>query len=358
MSIQKSFSLPVQDLENFFFRSSEDLRSLKGAHILLTGCTSFFGKWITESLLFANEVMGLKIKLTSISRSPGKFLNDMPHLATQNSLSLQSGDMVSFDFKKLGPFSHAIHAANLPNDGSDDWPSRHMYAAVGGTSKLMEAAAACGCRSVLLISSGAAYQAEPTLIPSMTEPTPLWEKQQEARDYINEPAIYGLTKRYLEAFITALGTEVGVKTSIARCFSFAGPYMPLDGSQALGNFIRDAISRQNIIIKGDGTPIRSYMYGEDLVVWLLALLVRGRHGVPYNVGSEESVSIKEAAELVVNNSGKYIGVITLGKTTHGNAPSVYVPDTSRARRELSLACAYDLAQIVSKTKSWLQAHYN
>lgn len=46
-----------------------DLEKLCGGNILLAGCTSFFGKWLTECLLWANAELHLNLELTLITRN-------------------------------------------------------------------------------------------------------------------------------------------------------------------------------------------------------------------------------------------------------------------------------------------------
>lgn len=107
--------------------------------------------------------------------------------------------------------------------------------------------------------------------------------------------------------------------------------MPLHQRQALSSFINDVQNGRGIVIQGNGTAVRSYMYAADMVVWLLALLVRGEHGTPYNVGSDDPVSIRDLATAVVEASGKKLNVHILGKAALGNAPTVDIPEIGRVR---------------------------
>ncbi|MFI5298749.1 MAG: NAD-dependent epimerase/dehydratase family protein, partial [Polyangiales bacterium] len=121
---------------------------------------------------------------------------------------------------------------------------------------------------------------------------------------------------------------------------------------AFGNFVADAIARRSIVVRGDGTPRRSYLYASDLARWLWALLARGVSGRAYNVGSDVAVSIAELAREVGRIGG--VGVEVLGTPTPGVAPPRYVPAIDRARSELGLDVHVDLATAIQKTLAWNQ----
>jgi dTDP-glucose 4,6-dehydratase len=123
---------------------------------------------------------------------------------------------------------------------------------------------------------------------------------------------------------------------IARCFAFAGKHLPRTIHYAIGNFIQNCLDGQPIVINGDGTPLRSYMYADDLVEWLFAILDRGKNGRVYNVGSDKALSIRELAASVRSILGVKNEIVVKGKPDSAKLPSVYVPVIERAKYELGL----------------------
>ena len=156
---------------------------------------------------------------------------------------------------------------------------------------------------------------------------------------------YGKSK--LEAEKMCL--ESGISARIARCFAFTGPHLALDIHFAIGNFIRNGLEQQDIIIKGDGTPLRSYLYADDLVKWLFSICDHPENNAVFNVGSPEGISIAELARRVAAcfAPGPQIRILT--PPVPGTPPAVYVPDTDKIRKTLGVTIENDLDTSIRKT---------
>jgi dTDP-glucose 4,6-dehydratase len=198
---------------------------------------------------------------------------------------------------------------------------------------------------MLLVSSGAVYGTLPT---GMTH---VPETHCGGPDPLLASSAYGEGKRVSE-WLCAQASVNGLEVKIARVFALVGPHLPLDKQFAIGNFLQAAMAGEQIIIQGDGTPFRSYLYAADMAAWLWAVLIRGSASRAYNVGSEESLSILDLAERMVSVLSCKPDISARHQPQPGNAPTHYVPSTARARLELQLPVAMALEEAITRTASW------
>ena len=341
-------ALPTEDLDHILSLTDGLWEPLRGQRLFLTGGTGFFGCWLLESFLYANDRLGLNAEVVALSRSPEAFARKAPHLASHSAVTLHPGDVRPLSFPE-GKFPHIIHAATEADTRLIvEQPLLMLDTIVEGTRRVLEFARAAGTRRFLLTSSGAVYGRQPSEITHVGEDYPC------APDPMSAAASYGEGKRVAELLCAAYARQHGIEAVIARCYAFVGPYLPLGGHFAAGNFLRNGLRGEPLQIGGDGTPRRSYLYAADLALWLWTLLFRGESARPYNVGSEDELSIADLANLI---AGQFGGLpVHIAKTPEpGKAPERYVPATVRARTELGLRQTIDLPDALRKTACWQQA---
>ena len=338
----------ASDLDHVLDHTRELWDELRGARIFITGGTGFFGCWLVESFLWANDRLNLDAQMTILTRSPDSFHTKAPHLSAHKAVSVIQGDVRTFDFPK-GDFSHIIHAATEASAKlNSENPLLMLDTIVEGTRHTLNFAKACNAKKFLLTSSGAVYGRQP---PDMTH---IHEEYMRAPDPLVCASSYGEGKRMAE-HLCALYANSSLETKIARCFAFVGPHLPLDIHFAIGNFILDGLSHRPIMVKGDGTPLRSYLYAADLVIWLWTILLRGESCRPYNVGSEESLSIMEVAERVANSFKPTALVERRGIPNLQSPIERYVPSVERVKSELKLRQLVDLQSSINKTIMWAES---
>jgi dTDP-glucose 4,6-dehydratase len=338
------FRLDRADLEEMLSHAEADFRALSNARLLVTGGTGYVGRWLLEGLLHANRALQLGMRLTVLSRQPERFAKAHPHLGHDPAVSFIAGDIRDFVFPQ-GEFTHAIHAAT--DVITDNAALETFDVTISGTRRLLEFCRAHRVGRVLLLSSGAVYGATP---PSVQR---IEEDQAGALRTDALSSAYGIGKAATEWLGTAYGADGALQCSSARVFAQIGPYLALDRQFAAGNFIANVLRGESIIITGDGTPHRSYMYGTDLVCWLLAILVRGQPNRAYNVGSDAAISIADLAAAIARTAGtRQADIRILGTPLPRAAPSYYVPDITRARHELGLDITVSFEVALRRTLAW------
>lgn len=320
---------------------------LEKKHILMTGCTGFIGRWLVDTLLWANETQEYRCTLSLVTRSRTHLLKAMPHLVAHAAVQIVESDITELTPVAPTACDLVIHGANLPHTTGADWAARHCTTACRGTEILFKTAAQCGARRVLLLSSGGVYATRP-----LSGEFPLREEADGMAQRLRECSLYGETKRFVEVYAAALGQQYGIEVPIARCFTFCGPCLPMNGINALASFLADVLAGRDIVIRGNGSPVRSFLYGSDMAAWLLGMLADGPNGEPCNVGSEEGISLRELAERIACLTGGKSAVRILGESIPGNAPDVYVPDTTRIRAKLGVEERLSLTDRLRRTLEW------
>jgi dTDP-glucose 4,6-dehydratase len=230
-------------------------------------------------------------------------------------------------------------AASAAPPGSSDADPANIAASIVADAQHAVRAAAGG--RLLLLSSGAVYGRGPT--------GPVAEPDPYAPDPTDPGSAYGQAKRLAET-LGAVATAAGETEAVsARIFTLLGPGLPLDAHFAAGNVLRDVLAQQPIVLRGDGTAIRSYLYAGDLVVWLWRLLAEGRPGQAYNVGSPEPVTIRALAEQAARLAEPPVPVVVEGRP---GLASCYLPHVGRAAGELGLAAWTALPEALARTLAY------
>ncbi len=337
-----------EDLGRVLANTSGLWDGLRGRRLFITGGTGFFGTWLLHAFVWAEETHGLNAKAVVLTRDPQAFLAKVPHLAAHPAVTLHQGDICDFDFPP-GEFSAVIHAAREAyhlSKGVDR--ALVVDRDMRGTRRVLEFARQRGCEEVLLTTSGAVYGPQPAELSHVAE------EYGGGPETTNPNSCHNHGKRLMEYLGAVYADTYGLKIKIARCFTFLGPYLPTNVNYAAGSFISDGLAGGPIIVQGDGTPCRSYLYAADLAVWLWTILYRGKTCRPYNVGSEETLSIGELAATVADCFTPRREVRILKTPVPGQPAQRYVPSTRRAREELGLRQITPLDVAIRRTIAFHQ----
>ena len=199
---------------------------------------------------------------------------------------------------------------------------------------------------IVYCSSGAVYGQQSPLVFGIQEDA----KMQSTLDMPMSKRDYAAAKRDAEIEIQKLGLS-GFSVCIARCFAFVGHYLNRDQHFAIGNFIEDGLKGRPIRIKSDHTVFRSYMYSDDLVIWLMTLAAgASKECQIFNVGSDEEVELHDLASMIA----KYFSVPVILPSITSDLIDRYIPSITKARNELGLSLTFNLYEAISATINEIQ----
>lgn len=326
---------------------ADKLSALGNSRILITGGTGFVGSWIAEMIAFLNDRYRLGVHLTLFSPHASEFSERAPHLAERADISLLEGDVRNLSSVPVET-DWILHAAGSPDSRIHlSNPIRTMETIVLGTHNVLQAASRIGSlKRVLVLSSGLVCG------PQQWESAPLIESSYSGLDCNSLVNLYAESKRAAEMITTGYRSQSGIPVVTARPFTFVGPYQLLDRPWAINNFLAEALRGGPIRVQGNGTTVRSYMYGSDMAYWLLRLLVDGRIGTVYNVGSPQGISLRELAEMVAGHADSRPR-IELNTLPGGEIRrSRWLPDVTRTQNDCGLQVRIPLDAAIRRTIAW------
>jgi GDP-L-fucose synthase len=184
----------------------------------------------------------------------------------------------------------------------------------------------------------------------------LWDGYPEETN-----APYGTAKRSLLVGAQAYREQYGLNTVTLMPPGLYGPRDNFDLKtshviQALIRKMVDANERgaSEIVLWGDGSPTREFLYVEDCVDAIWLALERYDGADPVNIGSGEEISIRDLAALVAELTG-FEGEIVWDTSKPNGYPRRKL-DTSRAERLFGWRASTSLREGIEQTIAWYRAH--
>lgn len=304
---------------------------------VVTGAAGFLGSRLCERLLEQGwEVMGVDNLVTG-SRS------NLADLERDDRFRLLEHD-ISRPIQVEGRVDFVLHFAS-PASPADfpDIPIQILKVGTLGTHNVLGLALAKGAR--FLLASTSEVYGDP-----LVHPQP--ESYFGNVNPIGERSCYDEAKRCAEAFTMAYHRAHGLDTRIIRIFNTYGPRMRVDDGRVIPNYFSQALRGEPLTVYGDGSQTRSLCYVDDLVAGTLAVL-DGRDSLPFNLGSQEEVTMLELAKIVkqVTGSASEIEFRPLPR----DDPRQRRPDTTRARDVLGWRPTVSLEDGLRRTLEYFRS---
>jgi nucleoside-diphosphate-sugar epimerase len=194
------------------------------------------------------------------------------------------------------------------------------------------------------------------MYPAYNQEDPANPKCVEDSAYPAAPdSEYGWEKLFSERLYLAYRRNHGMATHVARYHNIFGPEGTWDGGKekapaAICRKIARAKSGGDIEIWGDGEQTRSFLYIDECVEGTTRLLRSGQSG-PFNIGSEEMVTINQLVDIIAEIAGKQIGKRHIPGPTGVRGRN---SDNRLIREKLQWAPRQKLREGLERTYAWIE----
>lgn len=313
------------------------MTSLK--RILVTGGAGFLGSHLCERLLEqGHDVICLDNFFTSQK-------SNVLHLLSNPNFELIRHDVTVPIFLEVDEiFNLACPAA--PGHYQFN-PIKTMKTSVIGAINMLGMARRCRAR--ILQASTSEIYGDPEIHPQP-------ETYRGCVNTLGIRACYDEGKRAAETLFMDYHRHNGVDVRLIRIFNTYGPRMhPYDG-RVISNFIRQALTGEDITIFGDGSQTRSFCYRDDLVEGMIRMMdhdePEGFTG-PVNLGNPHEFTIKQLAELVLEMIDTKSKIVY--RPLPMDDPTQRKPDITLAKKYLNWEPTIQLREGLQKTIDWFKS---
>lgn len=228
-------------------------------------------------------------------------------------------------------------------------PGRFFYDNAIMGIQLIEAARRCGVEKTVVLGTICAY---PKFTPIPFREDELWNGYPEETN-----ASYGLAKKMLLAQCQAYREQYGMNAVFLLPVNLYGPgdNFDLESSHVIPALIRKCVEavqagREEIVLWGDGSPTREFLYVEDATEGILLATERYDTSDPVNLGSGMEISIRDLATTIASMTG-FAGRI-VWDTSQPNGQPRRCLDVSRAEREFGFRARTSFEDGLRKTIEW------
>lgn len=265
---------------------------VENATFLITGATGLIGRCIIEVLSEINIKYNRKYKILAIGRN-ADLLNAF--FCNFNEVECIVHDITN-PIELNCDVDYVIHAASYADPVSySTYPVETILTNILGAKNILEFCKEKYSR-VLLTSTFEIY--------GKLDTDEYCETDYGIIDLDVIRSCYPESKRSSELLFRAYADEYSVNCVIVRLPSVYGPTMKMNDSKAHAQFIKNALSGHDIVLKSDGLQKRSYLYVKDAVSGIFSVLFHGESQEVYNISNENSIaSIYEVANTVADLCG-------------------------------------------------------
>jgi dTDP-glucose 4,6-dehydratase/UDP-glucuronate decarboxylase len=348
------------DLAHLCRELADEFAAMAGRRLLIVGGAGFLGYYMVQAPLAWNRSGRAQPIAVTVLDNYSRGVPDWLTSLRDPNLTLRRHDISEPLPADIGDFDYVIHAASI---ASPTYYRKHpietMEANVGGLQRLLgyalaQKAAGKPLAGFLFFSTSEVY-GDPT-----PENIPTPETYRGNVSFTGPRACYDESKRYGETLCVNFADVHGLPVTIARPFNNYGPGLKITDRRVLPDFARDVLSSRDIVLLSDGAPTRTFCYIADAMAGYFKILIRGRPGESYNIGTETpEISVEALAQKVVATArglwgyeGRVVRRASEDAAYLVDNPNRRCPVIAKARGELGYAPAIDLDEGLRRALVW------
>jgi nucleoside-diphosphate-sugar epimerase len=270
-----------------------DWEVFRNKTILVTGATGRLGMYIVEAINKADIDWNLNLKIVALARSDKKLQEVFgKSLMLPNIYTIVQDIVEAINYN--GNIDYIFHTAGAasPKDFTDT-PVDTLWGHVQGTRNILELAKEKKTRKILYVSTVEAYGE--------------WKSEDGIREtdigklkFDNARACYPEAKRLCETMLATYEYQYGIDyVTVRLCHTF-GPGISLYDGRAFAEFIKDVLEGQDIVLKTDGSAMRTYTYVADAIGAILLAFTKGKDKSCNIANIDNLISIRDLAQLIAD----------------------------------------------------------
>lgn len=273
---------------------------MSGSSIMVSGAAGMIGTFLIDVIMYKNKNKDdFSCDIYALGRSEEKAKERFSDYWDDQNFHFVNCDInkgLDIGIDKIGYVFHAASNTHPVAYATD--PIGTVTTNIIGTDNLLDFAAEHGCRRFVFASSNEIYGEN-------RGDTEFFDESYCG--YIDSNTLragYPESKRCGEALCQAYLKQKELDVVIARFTRSYGPTVKLSDTKAITQFIKKAVSGEDIVLKSEGNQYYSYAYVSDAVCGLLTILLKGECGEAYNIADKRSdITLRDLAELI----GGYVG---------------------------------------------------
>jgi UDP-glucuronate decarboxylase len=283
-----------EDAEWLYARYADRLAPLAGSRFLVTGASGFLCSYLVDILALGE---GLHLEIIAVDNFIAASQNRLNHLAATSTVKLVKHDITT-PLSLAASVDYIIHGASIASPVYyRRFPLETIKVNVEGTTRMLELARTAQVRSILFLSSSEIYgDPDPRFIPTS-------EDYKGSVSCTGPRACYDESKRLGETLCAVYSQLHATPVKTIRPFNVYGPGQRLDDQRIIPDLVSSALKGGPLKLFSDGRPTRSFCYARDFVAALLLVLLSSENGEAFNIGNNEEISIRTAAETVAEMAG-------------------------------------------------------